>query len=171
MTESLKEYMEKLSMGKFIHKNSDSIKTGVCLTCILVVIFLVSCHYLTRKSGYYVDEGMTLFLSNSQYNGAVTTQSEYGFGDFLSAFVLKDTIGDTVSNIYGMLQQVITAGDYSKEGTVEWYDAARRMLQGESVWVDGDALFNTVTVPKGEGFKYGQVYLNQVMDVHPPYII
>ena len=67
-----------------------------------------------------------------------------------------------------MLGDVMHAGNYSVEGTVEWYDAARHMLQGDCSWVNGDDLFNNLVAEKNNRFNYTQVYINQMVDVHPP---
>ena len=107
-------------------------------------------------------------MANGQYNGGVTTQSEAGFQDFVKEYVLRDSFSATVSNVKEMLQDVMGAGNYSQEGTVEWYDAARKMLQGENNWMDGEELYRQITVSPDERFDYLQVYINQAMDVHPP---
>ncbi len=141
----------------------------IILGVVLLLILIVSTFYLQQKSGYYVDEGMTLFLANGNYNGAVTSKSDKGIKDFIAEFVIKDNIPHTIENLSSMLQELMSAGNYSQEGTVEWYDAARKMLQGERAWVDGQELFRQLTVSKGERFQYIQVYINQAMDVHPPF--
>lgn len=139
------------------------------LIILLLIILCVNIHYLNLKSGYYVDEGMTLFLSNGHYNGTVTSKSEYGIGDFIRMYVIKEGDGpaQVVGNIKAMLAELAGAGNYSSEGTVGWYDATRSMLQGTPTWVSGDALFREITAGKGERFQYGQVYINQALDVHP----
>ncbi|MCM1182325.1 MAG: glycosyltransferase family 39 protein [Roseburia sp.] len=121
------------------------------------------------KSGYYVDEGMTLFLANGHYNGAVTSRSEYGIDAFIRTYIVKEGSNpiQAVQNVWGMLNELLHAGNYSVEGTVKWYDDARRMLQGNTEWVSGDALLREMVADKGERFQYTQVYLNQAMDVHP----
>ena len=141
----------------------------IILICLLIGVLAVNVYYLQLKSGYYVDEGMTLFLANGHYNGAVTSKSDSDLTDFLKTFVLKDSVGSTISNLVQMLKELTTAGNYSEEGTVEWYDAARNLLQGERTWMRGQELFDEVTVPKGERFHYLQVFINQAMDVHPPF--
>lgn len=138
------------------------------MVALLIMILTVNIHYLKMKSGYFVDEGMTLFLSNGNYNGAVTSRSDSNLQDFLDEFVFKDSLPATVSNVFAMLKELTTAGNYSIEGTVAWYDAARSLLQGKRTWISGDELFRQLTTSKGERFQYAQVYLNQAMDVHPP---
>ena len=141
----------------------------VCLSIIFLAIFCVNIRFLNMKSGYYVDEGMTLFLSNGHYNGAVTSKSDYGVGSFIKAYITKEGDGpvQVIRNVWGMLNELVQAGNYSNEGTVKWYDDARRMLQGSTQWISGDALFREMVAEKGERFQYAQVYLNQIMDVHP----
>jgi hypothetical protein len=121
------------------------------------------------KSGYYVDEGMTLFLSNGHYNGAVTSKSEYGINDFIATYIIRegDSVSDIFKNITGMLSDLVNSGNYSQEGTVQWYDAARRMLQGTTTWIEGGELFDELVAEKGGRFQYAQVYMNQALDVHP----
>jgi hypothetical protein len=121
------------------------------------------------KRGYYVDEGMTLFLANGNYNGAVTSKSEFGIGDFISKYIARsgDTPIDMAKNIYGMLSELVNAGNYSKSGTIEWYDDARSMLQGTATWVTGAELLDDVIATKGSRFQYAQIYINQALDVHP----
>ena len=63
-------------------------RNAVICGLIMAMSVLFSCMYINEKSGYYIDEGMTLFLSNGNYNGAVTSESEYGFVDFLNTFVI-----------------------------------------------------------------------------------
>lgn len=135
---------------------------------IMIISTIIGIYYINEKSGYYVDEGMTLVLSNGEFNGAVTTRPEYNFIDFVKTFILRDSVGGTVANVKQMLTDVATAGNYSVEGTVEWYDAARGMLQGESTWVTGEELYNQLVAEKGNRFNYSQVYVNQAVDVHPP---
>lgn len=144
-------------------------KNRIILGILLVLILALNIYYLQMKSGYYVDEGMTLFLSNGNYNGAVTSQADGNLYDFLEKFVFKDGVAATISNLYSMLRELVSAGNYSKEGTVEWYDAARNLLQGHRTWMDGQDLFEQLTASRGERFQYIQVYLNQAMDVHPPF--
>lgn len=136
---------------------------------ILILSLIINVHYLDLKSGYYVDEGMTLFLANGHYNGAVTSKSDYDIGDFISMYVIKDGDGitDVISNVCGMLSELANAGNYSKEGTVEWYDNARNMLQGTSNWMTGADLKKEIVAESGSRFQYGQVYINQALDVHP----
>lgn len=134
----------------------------------MVISMIIGVVYLNMKSGYYVDEGMTLVLSNGEFNGAVTSNPKYDFFDFVGTFVIKDSFSETVSNIKQMLTDVASAGNYSVEGTVDWYDAARSMLQGESTWISGDQLYNQLVAEKGNRFNYMQVYINQAVDVHPP---
>lgn len=164
--DSMFAFREISRLGRYMFKK---MKDVIPLIIIIMAISMTGNYYLQLKSSYYVDEGMTLFLSNGQYTGAVTSETEYGFGDFLKEFVWKDTVVDTVKNIYGMLREVMTAGNYSQEGTVEWYDAARSMLQGRTAWVTGDELAEQITTSRGKRFQYLQVYLNQVVDVHPPF--
>lgn len=138
------------------------------LAAAVLLILLVNLYYLGMKSGYYVDEGMTLFLANGHYNGAVTAKSEQDIGDFIRTYVWKEGDGpaDAVRNVAGMLKELKQAGNYSRGG-VAWYDDARNMLQGKSSWISGEELKREITAQRGERFQYGQVYLNQVMDVHP----
>lgn len=75
-------------------------KEKILLGIILAGIFVMSSYYLSQKSGYFIDEGMTLFLSNAHYNGAVTSKSEYDFEDFLSTFVWRDTLTETIKNVW-----------------------------------------------------------------------
>lgn len=146
----------------------EKMKNGIGLLLILIAISITGSFYLQKKGGYYVDEGMTLFLANGQYNGGVTMQSQADFLDFVKEYVLRDSFSATVLNVKEMLQDVMGARDYSQEGTVEWYDDARKMLQGESNWMDGEELYRQITVSPDERFDYLQVYINQAMDVHPP---
>lgn len=141
----------------------------VCLSIILFAIFSVNVRFLNMKSGYYVDEGMTLFLANGHYNGAVTSKSESGLEDFIETYVIKEGDGpiQVIQNVWGMLSELVHAGNYSSEGTVKWYDDARHMLQGNTQWISGETLFREMVAEKGDRFRYAQVYLNQIMDVHP----
>ena len=140
-----------------------------CLACILLAVLLINVYYVSLKSGYYVDEGMTLFLANGHYNGAVTSKSEYDIGDFITSYVIKpgDNLIDIFDNVCGMLQELVSAGNYSQEGTVEWYDNARKMLQGNARWMTGKELYEEVVAENGARFQYVQVYINQALDVHP----
>lgn len=141
----------------------------ITLTLLLILILAVSVHYLGRKSGYYVDEGMTLFLANGHYNGTVTSRSAYDIGDFIRTYVIKEGDGpaQVVGNVKAMLSELTGRGNYSSGGTVGWYDAARSMLQGTPSWISGEELFREITVCRGERFQYGQVCINQALDVHP----
>ncbi|MCR5790020.1 MAG: hypothetical protein K6G83_09040 [Lachnospiraceae bacterium] len=140
----------------------------ILLTLLLTAITIVSVWNLNRKCGYYTDEGMTLYLANGHYTGAVTTVPRSDLMDFIHTFVLRDTFGETISNIASMLNEVLHAGNYSKKGTVEWYDAARSMLQGENCWMRGDELYEQLTTTAEKRFQYSQVLINQMLDVHPP---
>lgn len=146
---------------------SEGKREKLYLTILLILITVFSCHYIRQKRGFYVDEGMTLYLSNGTYTGAVTTVPEATIIDFLNDYVIKDTLPATVSNVEGMLKDVTGAGDYSVKGTVEWYDAAREVLQGRNTWMSGNKLFDSCTASRDNRFNYLQVYINQMMDVHP----
>ena len=144
-------------------------REGLVIVLVLFLILGINIHYLHMKSGYYVDEGMTMVLSNGHYNGAVTANSQQDLGDFIRTYVWKPGEGpiDAVRNVIGMLRELMGAGNYSTEGTVAWYDDAREMLRGTNTWMSGSDLRRELTADKGERFAYGQVYLNQVLDVHP----
>lgn len=137
------------------------------LIIVLILIAVFSCYYIRQKQGFYVDEGMTLYLSNGTYTGAVTTVPEATVFDFANEYVLRDSLPATISNVKSMLDDVVGAGDYSVKGTVEWYDAARSVLQGQNTWMDGTELYDMCTASKDDRFNYAQVYINQMMDVHP----
>jgi len=139
------------------------------LAVLLTLITLTAVRWTEQKSGLYVDEGMTLYLSNGNYNGAVTTDSEYTLFDFLDDFVWKENIKATAKNIITMLKSLQQGGNYSIEGNVSWYDEARKLLQGGYAWMSGEELFEQIAVTRGTGFQYGQVLVNQAMDVHPPF--
>lgn len=144
-------------------------RNKIYIGILFLLILTVNIYYLNLKSGYYVDEGMTLFLANGQYNGTVTSKSESDIGDFIRMYVIKEGDGpaQVIGNIKNMLDELAGAGNYSSEGTVRWYDAARSMLQGTPTWISGGELFRELTAGRGERFQYGQVYINQVLDVHP----
>ncbi len=144
------------------------INKRLILFVLLVLIFLSSVRWTALKSGLYIDEGMTLYLSNGNYNGAVTTDSEYTFFDFLKKYVWKENLAGTVGNVITMVKQ-LGGGNYSQEGNVKWYDEARALLQGSYAWMSRDELFEQIGVTKKTGFQYGQVLVNQAMDVHPPF--
>lgn len=139
------------------------------LIVLLILISLTAVKWADQKSGLYVDEGMTLYLSNGNYNGAVTTDSEYTLFDFLEEYVWKGDVKSTAKNIVDMIQSLKNGGNYSIEGSVEWYDKARRLLQGSYAWLSDEELFEQIAVTPGTGFQYGQVLVNQAMDVHPPF--
>lgn len=140
----------------------------IFLTILLIASTIMALIYCAQKRGYYVDEGMTFVLSNGQYNGAVTSRPEGDFGDFLDKYVLKNSFSETLSNVYEMLKETKGAGNYSEEGKVDWYDEGRKLLQGSSTWITGQELRNQIVAESGQRFDYGQVYMNQVVDVHPP---
>lgn len=140
----------------------------IFVAIILCLVLVVNLFYLTKKSGYFVDEGMTLFLSNGNYNGAVTSKSNATLSDFIEQFVWKGNIPSTIENVSHMLKELTSAGNYSEKGTVEWYDAARELLQGQRGWVKGKELFDQLTVSGETRFQYAQVLVNQAVDVHPP---
>ena len=121
----------------------------IYLVTVLLLIALLSCYYINRKKGFYVDEGMTLYLSNGTYTGAVTTVPEATIFEFMDEYVFKDTVPDTISNVRGMLNDGMGAGDYSVQGTVEWYDAARSVLQGRNTWMKGTDLYDMCTASRG----------------------
>lgn len=143
-------------------------KNNIVMAILLLLVLCVNLFYLQKKSGYFVDEGMTLFLANGNYNGAVTSKSDNTLFDFIEQFVWKDSMLSTIDNIFDMLKELTSAGNYSEKGTVEWYDAARELLQGHRTWVKGEELFEQLTVSKEERFHYAQVLVNQAVDVHPP---
>lgn len=61
----------------------------ITLVCLMLGVLIVNTYYLGQKSGYYVDEGMTLFLANGHYNGAVTSKSDRDFRGFPEAVKLS----------------------------------------------------------------------------------
>lgn len=149
--------------------NSYGNKEKLYIIIIMVIVFLFNISYVNKKACYYVDEGMTLFLANGHYNGAVTSKSEYNISDFIRKYVFKpgENIADGIRNIKDMLFSLTGAGNYSVQGTVKWYDDARNMLQGKPGWISGEALYDEITVAHGEQFNYIQMYINQAVDVHP----
>ena len=84
---------------------------------------------------------MTLYLANGNYTGAVTSRPEGTIQDFLKEYVLRDSLPATAANLVEMLKQLAGAGNYSQQGSVAWYDAARALLQGRRVWMEGSELF------------------------------
>lgn len=144
-------------------------RNAAVLSVILLLTAILNIYYVNQKSGYYVDEGMTLFLANGHYNGTVTSHSDYTLEDFITGYIVKDGESpiDACKHIYTMLRELVYAGNYSKEGTVEWYDTARKMLQGKSSWTSGTELRNELIAEEGDTFNYTQVYINQMLDVHP----
>ncbi len=140
---------------------------NIGLVLLLILIILFSDRYLRLKNGFHVDEGMTLYLSNGVYTGAVTTVPDVTIFGFFKTYIIKDTFSETVFNVIDMLRQVVHAGNYSVKGSVEWYDAARELLQGRNTWMSGSTLFDMCTASDSDRFNYLQVYLNQIVDVHP----
>lgn len=143
-------------------------KQHLALALVLALAVAVSAFWLSLKSGYFVDEGMTLYLANGSYTGAVTSRPGGTITDFLREYVFRESLPATAANLVDMLKQLTGAGNYSQQGSVAWYDAARALLQGKRVWMEGGELFDQLTVPPGQGFNYLQVYMNQAVDVHPP---
>lgn len=149
-------------------KKIESKFISIVIIIILCISTTVSAFFLVNKSGYYIDEGMTFNLANGVFNGAVTTNSQYDLNSFLKEFVYKENLSTTFNNVLNMLSELANKGNYSKEGTVEWYDSARSLFQGQYAWVSGTEIKNSITADKGNQFQYMQVYLNQAVDVHPP---
>ena len=113
----------------------------LALALLLALVAALSIFWAGQKSGYFVDEGMTLYLANGNYTGAVTSRPEGTIQDFLKEYVLRDSLPATAANLVEMLKQLAGAGNYSQQGSVAWYDAARALLQGRRVWMEGSELF------------------------------
>ena len=150
--------------GKFV-----KYREKIMIALLFLLIITIAVIWASQKSGMYIDEGMTLYLSNGNYNGAVTTDSDYTLFDFVGEYVWKGSISATFSNVMGMIRQLTGGGNYSIQGSVDWYDEARGLLQGSYAWMSGEELLGQIAVTKGDGFQYGQVLVNQAMDVHPPF--
>ena len=105
--------------------------------------------YLQYSPYGYYNEHCIVF--NSEHTPMVIDASVFDkLFDFIEQFVWKDSMLSTIDNIFDMLKELTSAGNYSEKGTVEWYDAARELLQGHRTWVKGEELFEQLTVSKEE---------------------
>ena len=108
------------------------------IACILFCLFFTSIS-VSRKEKFYVDEVWSYSLSNST-DGAFYYSWHTGLGPPGSPTRQKDY------------------DEYSGKDFIEYFDN----------WHDGSFYRDYLTVRNDERFDYGNVYYNQICDVHPP---
>ena len=140
------------------------------LCALLLVITALAGWFLTQKSGYHLDEGLSLSLANSEGDWDYRTLF-YELGG-LRQFCLDHVF---TGGFFSSIRNVFTIGlDYLRNGQDSpWYAIYSENYApalGEMAWVNGAEHFvRHATVTDGNLFsRLLTVYANQASDVHPP---
>ena len=140
------------------------------LCALLLVITALAGWFLTQKSGYHLDEGLSLSLANSEGDWEYRTLFYEPGG--LRQFCLDHVC---TGGFFASIRNVFTIGlDYLRNGQDSpWYAIYSENYApalGEMAWVNGAEHFvRHATVTDGNLFsRLLTVYANQASDVHPP---
>ena len=140
------------------------------LCALLLVITALAGWFLTQKSGYHLDEGLSLSLANGEGDWEYRTLFYEPGG--LRQFCLDHVF---TGGFFSSIRNVFTIGlDYLRNGQDSpWYTIYSENYApalGEMAWVNGAEHFvRHATVTDGNLFsRLLTVYANQASDVHPP---
>ena len=141
------------------------------LCALLLAVAALACWFLTQKSGYHLDEGLSLSLANGEGDWEYRTMFyepgglrqfclDHVFtGGFFSSIRNAFTIGlDFLRNGHDSPWYAIYNENYASSlGGMAWVDGTEHFLRHATV-TDGNLLSRLLTV-----------YANQASDVHPPF--
>lgn len=131
--------------------------------CLLAVIFLAGCFWITKKQGYHMDELLSFELANAEFTPwIVTTQPEGRLEKFVKHEIYADSAGETFANLAETVKDVLQNRGKSK---LLSYQAD---VYNEPVWISAEQFRDYVTTDKRDSFNYLSVYFNVKDDNHPP---
>ena len=140
------------------------------LCALLLAVAALSCWFLTQKSGYHLDEGLTLSLANGEGDWEYRTMfyEPGGLRQFCLDHVFTGGFFSSVSNVFTIGLDFLRNGHDSPWYAVYCENYAPAL--GGMAWVDGTEHFvHHATVTDGSLFsRLLTVYANQANDVHPP---
>lgn len=131
--------------------------------CVLAVILLVGCFFISRKQGYHMDELLSFELANAEFTPwIVTTQPEGRLEKFVKNEIYGENFGETFANICENVKDVLKNRGSSKmlSYKADIYD--------EPVWITSGQFRDYITTQGRDRFHYLSVYFNVKDDNHPP---
>lgn len=131
---------------------------------VLVIALGAAVLAMTCKDGWHIDEIATLVLANGSQGGYITAydDAKYGRGAFIQETILGESIGEMIGNVREILSDLAKNG-LSGFSIREKYVAYRQ--ESEPVWKEGTAFQEYLLA---DGFSFADVYINQILDTHPP---
>ena len=137
---------------------------GIVRALVLCIALAAAIAAMFQKDGWHIDEIATLGLANGSQGGYITAydDSRYGRGAFIRDTILGDSMGEMAGNIGGILRDIAKNG-LSGFSIRDKYVAYRET--SEPIWKSG-AEFEEYLL--ADGFSVKDVYLNQILDTHPP---
>ncbi|MDO4739379.1 MAG: hypothetical protein Q4A66_01795 [Eubacteriales bacterium] len=131
---------------------------------VLVVALCAATGAMHRKEGWHIDEIATLGLANGSIGGYITAYDDarFGRGAFIRDTILGDSFGEMAGNIGAILSDIARSG-LSGFSIRDQYVAYREA--GSPVWKSGEDFSEYLLA---DGFSLKDVYLNQLLDTHPP---
>lgn len=131
---------------------------------VLVIALGAAVLAMTCKDGWHIDEIATLGLANGSQGGYITAydDAKYGRGAFIQETILGESIGEMVGNVREILSDLAKNG-LSGFSIREKYVAYRQ--KSDPVWKEGAAFREYLLA---DGFSLADVYINQILDTHPP---
>lgn len=139
------------------------VKDNLAETVAILLCLLALCGFVAAKEGFHMDELLCFELSNAEFNPwIVPTQPEGRLAKYVRNEIRGDTLGETLSNLWGTFQDVLQNRGNSKLLTY------RADVYEEPVWITGEQFRDYITVGREDGFNYLSVYFNVKDDNHPP---
>lgn len=131
---------------------------------VLLVALAASVITMTNKEGWHIDEIATLGLANGSQGGYITAYDDarYGRGAFIKETILGDSASQAVENIGSILSDIAQnglSGFSIREKYLEYCRASA------PVWKKG---YEFAAYLLADGFSLQDVYINQILDTHPP---
>lgn len=146
-----------------MRKLGRAVKDNLAETIAILMCLLALCGFVAMKEGFHMDEMLCFELSNAEFNPwIVPTQPEGRLAKFVRNEIRGDTLGETLSNLWSELKDVLQNQGNSKLLT---YKAD---VYEEPVWITAEQFQDYITVGREDGFQYLSVYFNVKDDNHPP---
>lgn len=128
----------------------------------IALIAAITC--MVQKDGWHIDEIATLGLANGSQDGYITAydDAKYGRGAFLRDVILGNSLEEAVRNVGKILSEFAENG-LPGFSIRDQYIAYTR--ESTPIWKDGDDFREYLLA---DGFSIRDVYINQILDNHPP---
>jgi len=139
------------------------LKKNIRNFCVLALIFLLSCFFISQKQGYHMDELLSFELANAEFTPwIVTTQPEGRLEKFVKNEIYGDNFAETFANLMENVKDVLKNRGESKMLS---YKAD---VYEEPVWISAEQFHEYITTNGPDSFHYLSVYFNVKDDNHPP---